>query len=839
MRLRFHGLLAVTLLPALSLPAQAHAPTGQAKLPVAGQKPPRTDLYGDPLPKGALSRLGTMRLHHGLFATALAFAPDGKVLVSAGRLPSGVCFWDAGTGQLLRRLPDFSFVISVAFSPDGKLLVTAGDRLTILDAATGKELRRLKGPRDTVDLVAFSPDGTTLAAAEFGAPQVLLWDVTANKELRRLPGHTDGVNALAFSPADGKLLASASDDKAVRLWDVATGKELRRLEGHNRPVTAVGFAPGGKVLASGGEDSVIRLWDVASGKSLRQLQGHQGVVVAVAFAPDGKRLASFGRDGTVRLWDAETGQELRRWEVETRGLGSVAFAPDGKRLAAAAGSCIRLWDTATGAEISLGAGHTGMIQSLRLAADGKTLFSVGADRAVLEWDLTTSQKGSRLCGGKLGPAGPARWLAVDVSPDGKVLAQVSLLLPEGKADPAIHLWDAVTGKQLGSLSGHAGAVRALRLAPDGKLLASAGQDGIRLWDVAAGKSLLHLPLGPGGGSVLDLSPDGQWLAFADEDQTIHLWDIAAKQELRHWDSHLEGVSVLVFSADGQSLAGLGPDTVRVWAAATGKEVARFGDSTSRFLTLAVAPSGRVLALAEFSRPSLSNGRFTEVCTVRLVEAHSGQEIRRLDVPQGLVLALAFTPDGRSLVSGGGDATLLLWDVTGRLEDALPQGPLTTVELAGLWSALEGNAAQADRAIWALALAPKQSVPFLRERLRPAAPADAQRVAELVADLDGKSYAVRQAALRGLEELGETAEAQLRKILTDNPNLELRRRLEEILAKRQPEVVRQLRAVEALEHSGTAEARQTLEVLAQVTPNPRLAQAAAAALQRLSKRPAAP
>jgi hypothetical protein len=374
----------------------------------------------------------------------------------------------------------------------------------------------------------------------------------------------------------------------------------------------------------------------------------------------------------------------------------------------------------------------------------------------------------------------------------------------------------------------------VKFAPDGKLLASAAEDGVRLWDPAANKLLLHLPLPQFAGTALAFSPDGKVLAFAGENQAIRLWDIAAAKELRRWDSHLDDVYLLVFAADGQSLVGLTRDAVQVWAAATGKEVSRYS-GTDRFLTLDVSPSGRVLALAEFARPQLPDGGFQEGFTIRLVEAHSGQEISHFEVPQGLVYTLAFTPDGRSLVSGGGDATLLYWDLTGRLQGTTPQGPLTVVELAGLWSDLGGKAAQADRAIWTLAQAPQQSVPFLGKRLQPAAPADAQQVAKLIADLDGKNYALRQAATRGLEDLGAAAEAALYKLLADNPSLELRRRLEEILVKRNAEMVRQLRAIEALEHCGTAAARQVLQTLARLTPNPRLAQAAAAALERLARR----
>src|SRR5262249_21772899 len=106
----------------------------------------------------------------------------------------------------------------------------------------------------------------------------------------------------------------------------------------------------------------------------------------------------------------------------------------------------------------------------------------------------------------------------------------------------------------------------------------------------------------------------------------------------------------------------------------------------------------------------------------------------------------------------------------------------------------------------------------------------------VADLDSASFAVRDKAARALGELGASAEGALRKALENHPTLEVRQRLEQILEKRGKDVLRQLRAVETLEHIGTAEARQVLEALAKGSPTPRVAQAAEAALQRLATWP---
>jgi hypothetical protein len=156
-----------------------------------------------------------------------------------------------------------------------------------------------------------------------------------------------------------------------------------------------------------------------------------------------------------------------------------------------------------------------------------------------------------------------------------------------------------------------------------------------------------------------------------------------------------------------------------------------------------------------------------------------------------------------------------------------------VELGRLWADLHSDAAKADQALWALAATPKQSLPFLKERLWPVAPADAKQVAKLIADLDSKSFAARNKAAGTLEEMGESAEAALRKTLESSLALEVRRRVVQILKKRDKEVIRCLRALEALEHIKTREAREVLEGIARRTSNPRIAEAARAAMDRLA------
>jgi hypothetical protein len=203
---------------------------------------------------------------------------------------------------------------------------------------------------------------------------------------------------------------------------------------------------------------------------------------------------------------------------------------------------------------------------------------------------------------------------------------------------------------------------------------------------------------------------------------------------------------------------------------------------------------------------------------------------------GPVGIAALSRDDRTLASGSADTTILVWDATG---GALPDAALSAKQLQVLWTDLIGtDASRAYRAIWQMALSPKHALPFLSERLRPITPLDAKlqkQIESLLADLDNESFTARQKAESELEKMGPAIELALRKALEGKPSLEVRRRIEKVLEKvddKSNERLRTLRALEALEHMNTPEARRLLESLASGTPRAWLTEEARKSRKRL-------
>ncbi len=763
------------------------------------------DLYGDPLPKGAMARLGTERLRHGYRTYNLAFTPDSKVLASAGwGRPDPVRLWDVASGRALRSPSLPLDAGNFAFSPDGKWLVKGGHRgVILLDVATNKEVRRLT-PAAGVSLtgVAFSPDGRTVACRESGAARhaLILWDASTGQVIRRIEGGiADYIQSFAFSP-DGKALASACQGLWVRLWNVATGEEIRKID-DDRLVYTVLFSPNGKILLTASpNDGAVRLWDVATGKLLHVLNGNDDFT-PVAFAPNCKVLASAKGNGTICFWDPETGKEIRKWVAATKGLRALAFSPDGKVLASSAmyDGAIRLWDPATGKEINPPVGHTGGIDTLLYAADGKTLLSCGQDWKTLEWDLATGRLHRQLLAGPPSPAEQehARTTFV-LSSDGKYLAWAGLTDDPEKREPFIHRMDLAMGKQLLPLIGHKDEVKLLRISPNGRLLAAVDKGTTRLWDLEAGKEILQIP---GTIGCLAFSPDNTLLALAaNEDKAVLVLDVATTKQLHRWDMQTNNPNLMLFSPDGKLLVAGGDESVQVWTVDTGNERWRFpGSEVSAF-----SPSGRTLASNERSWRTLPNGDTYSQWSIHIRDMLTGQEICQIENPQGVVWSLAFAPDGQTLASGGAESSILIWDVTGiKASGKWKAAPLTAQQLDNLWSDLAGEAPAAERALWQLALTPAQGMPYLSQRLKLLPNAPAAEVARLIGELDNERFTVRQKASQTLEAMGESVEAALRKALKDNLTLELRQRVEKLLDKRDQAVIRDLRAIEAVEHIGNS------------------------------------
>jgi WD40 repeat protein len=829
----------LTETPAEGQPAAQTPKTETA--PQAGK-----DYYGDPLPPGVVARMGSMQLRQEM--AHLAFSADSKTLISAG-WDGTVRFWDMATGRQARRTriplsenpPSQPDLVIAGLAPNGKVLaVFEGDSLDLYDIRTREKLSRLPAAGDGHKRLSFSADGKLLAALIGIADNyaLRLWDLSTGKERFRLEKLNQAGNSLVLSP-DGSRLAYQTDEneRVLHVHDTTTGRELAKgpVEGW-----CFAFSPDSQTLAAAmnfENNTMVTLWETAGLKkraTLRPSRVTKRIIETpcLTFSPDGKLLVMGGLEALV-VWDVSAGKE--RLRLDDRRAKEVLFSPDGKTLASAGKFEIRLWDIGTGERLHGRAGHDSHVGS------------------------------------------------VAVSPDGRIVASTAW------SDSLVRLWDADTGKPLPLVPQHDSWIRSCAFAPDGRLVISGGFGVVRLLDAGTGAEQRRFVItdrktGKQNHEILvsHLSSDGKRLAVistAQEQRQLTLWDASTGELLvrRPFDGSLDsrftadskGVTVdsrerllVEDTKAGQPLAVISGDLGHPVAFTSGAQIAAVGiHKTEAGPMPGYEPLGvRVIEMASREELFHVDGWIDytafspdghELATagadgLRLWDVVSGELLLRRSWPANSVRrplltpihSLAFLPNGRAVVTGMNDGTLLVWDMTPPPRKPDKARDLCHKDLNMLWSDLAGYARKAHRAIYTLAAVPKQALPFLAEHLHPAVPVDMKRVDKLLADLDSEQFAVRDTAARELESMGPQIEPALQRVLENKPSLEVRNRVRAIQEKQRgvppTATLRTLRAIRVLEAIGTTEARRLLHKLTSGAVGARETREAKAALERLAR-----
>lgn len=668
-----------------------------------------TDAFGDPLPPGAVARLGTVRFRSPTgFGWHLALSPDAKLVVSAhdGELR----VWDAATGRLTRTIPTPTFraksrhfydgervtsegVAAMAFArPSGRLHVMMDEgvlRACDLGAGTWSEpLARSSLPElDVFDrgrVRAFaSEDGTHFAYTrsaqpyDFALENAEVFALGRDRPLSALDRAKLAGLWLSFSPSN-VLIGTARDGPTPSIhWDLAGGGPVTTLTGpgpgfvlinfvlhpNGRDLVAA-FAPGrGDTIERGGWQLVV--YDRATGAERRRVADWPEAVLG--FSRSGTKLYSQSyHPPFIGVADALTLEVTNRLETAARGhLSGAAFSADRKRLATSTGNghSIVVWDLVSEKPVPHLDAPQGQVSSIAFSPDGETVFTTTSEeRSGWLWDARTGAVKRKLVTDTPGLPQVAAF-----APDGR-----HLVAGYGFGGSTGHrerfeavLWDAADGRPVRAFGGHTNGVQSLAVSPDGKHLVTRGgreNDTACLWELGTGKLLREPKWVPYHQSPQFVWPtDGELFGLAVSRLTGH------KEFVNLWTGKVIGqwkvphqAYLHALSPDGRTAVTRegwdGPrDLFTLREARTGRELRRL--PVPRYWSLvAFSPDGKVVAVGE------DNYRGTGA-RVGLYDVGTGAHLRTVGPHPGRATALAFSPDGTRLATGGSDTTVLIWDLT--------------------------------------------------------------------------------------------------------------------------------------------------------------------------------
>lgn len=619
---------------------------------------------------------------------------DASLVVSAG-WDASIRVWEITNSESIGELKGHKRGVTTAsMSTDGKKIASANTReFKLWDGEKKEQLADLGGENNGAKLVVMSPDGAWLISIMRDGT-ARLWDVEKRSEKttldRKSPSESENaesvaaessvappsdapepeaIQSLAYS-RDGRWLAIAREDGRISIRTANDGKVHREIEAFGDVASSVAFSHDSQLLASGSFEKMVKIWKVESGELVAELKGHGNWVFGVAFSPDDSTLASASYDKTVKLWKVTDGKEVATLAGHTAGVRSVAFTKDGRHLISGGSDRTAIvWNLDNRSSITSLKGHTAAIRDIACSPDGGTVATASEDGTIRLWKTADWTERAVAKGAE----GVMFW-CLAYSPQGRTLAG-------GAFDGAIKLFDPSDGKERMTLTGPTDAVTAIAFAPDThEIIAGSIDKSFRRWRAQKPSATVNssgdtkAPELKGGEAVTALNAvslnievpisslafdkPGRQLAVGtgayrfNGQARLQLWDLGKHEKKWQSAEFKFGLPGVAFSPSGQQLAfGCFADNLlRIYAASDGEKIKELRGHRSKVHAVAYSPNGKTIVTASLDRD------------IKLWDASTYREIKTFIGHKDYVFSIAFSPDGGRLLSASADRTARIWNV---------------------------------------------------------------------------------------------------------------------------------------------------------------------------------
>ena len=557
-------------------------------------------------------------------AEQVALSPDATTLAVSNE--DSTFLLNAKTGRPIRTLKNQSSR-ALAFSPDGKTLVTADaskSQIQFWNVEDGQSKATLTF-ENSIDILRYSPDGTTLACVDFES--IILVDLKS-KATTTLKGHWGIVSSLMFS-VDGKMLVSGADDATIRIWDVEKKTSSKPVLAHEGEGMRVAISPDGSRIASAAseDDGTIAIWDISGKEMMRIDNAYKESVLGLLFSKDGNALLCMNSVGRSKVWDVRKGalisEVLPDWtyalklSFPTTGENFVSWQEYQDDLQAKVWNGAKLLQRAQGlrgmnpppAPESESLSVSSTLPPLKLpmsldvrrrqfSADGRWLMIAGVQSFseknggyLILWDAVKKQAVRTIY------TGQKQIHQAIISPNGKYLAS----LQQDHMERSLKIFESASGKLLHTLSQKDWYLSDLKFYPDGEKLVGVvtqGKTFATVWSSSTGKVIHKFPTSShfSLANKLCISPDGTQIAFNSAYKSVSLWDATTFSPQHVWKG-FDDIGQFDFSPDGKTLAvEVTADSGRdifLWNTQTGKVIGRFAcDGDHKIIKF--TPDGKML-----------------------------------------------------------------------------------------------------------------------------------------------------------------------------------------------------------------------------------------------------